>query len=215
VAGGTGTRMKSAVPKQFLKVNGTPILLLTLSAFIEAIPGVELVLVMHHDYVEMWNDIAKEFNFSYPVKITSGGAERFHSVANGIAQLSSTSGLVGVHDAVRPFVSSQTIERCFLAASQHGASIPVVSLVDSLRKVHGSSSIAEDRSAYRLVQTPQCFQMDVIKRAYEQPFSDLFTDDATVVEALGESIHLVEGNRENIKITTPDDLVFAQAWSNH
>lgn len=207
--------MKSTIPKQFLRINGKPILLLTLQAFIKAFPEVELVLVMHHDYLEMWNGIAEEFEFNYPLKITNGGAERFHSVANGIAQLDSTSGLVGVHDAVRPFVSSETIERCFSAAEEHGACIPVVSLVDSLRKVHGSSSIAEDRAAYRLVQTPQCFQMDVIKRAYEQPFSDLFTDDATVVEALGESIHLVEGNRENIKITTPDDLVFAQAWSNH
>lgn len=204
--------MKSALPKQFLRVNGTPILLLTMRAFIEAIPGVELVLVMHHDYVDVWEEIAEEFEFNYPLKITSGGAERFHSVANGIAQLEATSGLVGVHDAVRPFVSASTIQRCFSAAEEHGASIPVVSLVDSLRKVHGSSSIAEDRAAYRLVQTPQCFQMDVIKRAYEQPFSNLFTDDATVVEALGESIHLVEGNRENIKITTPDDLVFAKAW---
>lgn len=206
--------MNSAVPKQFLKVKGTPIILLTMRAFIEALPGVEIVLVMHHDFVEMWREIAEEFEFNYPVKITSGGEERFHSVANGIAQLESNSGLVGVHDAVRPFVSEKTIQRCFLAAEEHGASIPVVTLVDSLRKVHGSSSIAEDRSAYRLVQTPQCFQLDVLKRAYEQPFSELFTDDATVVESLGESIHLVEGNRENIKITTPDDLVFAQAWLN-
>lgn len=212
VAGGTGTRMRTSVPKQFLKLNGKPLIFHTLEQFLSVYPELEIVLVMHPNYVDFWHEQCKEHDFKHPVAVVDGGAERFHSVKNGLDAVTAEEGVVAVHDAVRPFPSKECIERCFTMAEEQGAAIPVVTLVDSIRKVHGTSSIAEDRSDFRLVQTPQCFGLSLLREAYHQPYKDEFTDDASVVEAFGYKIQLVEGNRENVKMTTPDDLVFAEAW---
>lgn len=212
VAGGTGTRMRSSIPKQFLELNGKPLIFHTLNQFLAVYPELEVVLVMHPNYVNFWHEQCQKHGFTHPVKVVDGGAERFHSVKNGLDEIEAEHGVVAVHDAVRPFPSKECIERCFTMAEEQGAAIPVVTLVDSIRKVHGSSSIAEDRADFRLVQTPQCFSVTLLREAYHQQYKDEFTDDASVVEAFGHKIQLVEGNRENVKITTPDDLIFAQAW---
>jgi 2-C-methyl-D-erythritol 4-phosphate cytidylyltransferase len=206
VAGGSGKRMDESLPKQFLDLNGKPILFHTLSRLKEAIPEANLVLVMHPDWMGHWQSMAGEFA---DVPVTQGGVRRFESVARGLKMIDSDEGVIGIHDGVRPLVSVDVIQDCFEAAAEHGAAVPVVPLNESLRKMTGTESHAEDRMNYRIVQTPQCFRADLIKAAYEQSYDDRFTDDATVVEATGQGIHLVSGNTENIKITTPSDLLVA------
>lgn len=228
VAGGKGLRMGADLPKQFLPIGGRPVLMHTLEAFERAIPGIHLVLVLPHDQQDFWRDLCLQHHFSLPHTIVNGGETRFHSVKNGIEKLLSLnphpSTLVGVHDGVRPFVSADVIRRCFEAAREYSAVVPVVPVVETVRQLtspldlggepstlipHPSTTL--DRSLLRLVQTPQVFSLDLLLRAYEQPYCDAFTDDASVVEAMGHPITLVEGNRENLKITTPFDLTIAEA----
>ncbi len=229
VAGGKGLRMGSDLPKQFLPIGGRPVLMHTLEAFERAIPGIRLVLVLPKDQQSFWKDLCAKHHFTLPHTIADGGTTRFHSVKNGLNSLSPDpspvreGSLVAVHDGVRPFVSEEVIRRTFDAAREHGAAIPVVPVVETVRQIFPSltgegpgegpapSSLTVDRSLYRLVQTPQTFQLPLLLRAYEQPYTEAFTDDASVVEALGHPITLVEGNRENIKITTPFDLRIAEA----
>lgn len=212
VAGGKGLRMGADLPKQFLPIGGRPVLMHTLEAFERAIPGITLVLVLPHDQQDFWRDLCRQHAFTLPHIIVDGGRTRFHSVLNGLKSLTSgANSLVAVHDGVRPFVSVDVIRRCYEAAREHGAAIPVVPVVETVRQLNPPSSTTLDRSLLRLVQTPQVFRLDLLRRAYEQPYRDAFTDDASVVEALGHPITLVEGNRENIKITTPFDLLVAEA----
>jgi len=211
VAGGTGTRMMQALPKQFLGLLGEPVMVHTLRQFRSYDSALDIVVVMHPDYIGYWNDLRETLRLDIPHRVVAGGEERFHSVKAGLHALGTHEGVVGIHDAVRPLVSISTIRHAYEAARVSGAAIPVIPVVESLRQIHGLSSVALNRSAYRLVQTPQCFSLSLLLEAFEQDYRAEFTDDAAVAEAAGHSIQLVEGNRENIKLTTPEDLIMAEA----
>ena len=206
VAGGSGKRMGSPIPKQFLEINGMPILGYTIRQFYQFDANIELVVVLPKDWIEYWKEQTAKFTIPSHT-ITEGGSERFHSVLNGIQSVSDTVDLIGVHDAVRPCVSMETIDRCFDGALGNGAAIPVLAMVNSLRKVVIDSNESVNRHLFRSVQTPQCFQSNVLRKSYEIGFRSEFTDDASVVEYAGHSIKLVEGNPENVKATNPQDLV--------
>jgi len=213
VAGGKGMRMGKDLPKQFLPIDGTPILMHTLQAFYDYDPSMTLIVVLPSDQQAYWSKLCGDYHFTIPHVVVKGGETRFHSVKNGLACINEE-GLVAVHDGVRPFVHCDTIDRCFAAAQESGAAVPVVEVVDSLRKVEDEESRSVSRREYRIVQTPQVFDISLLKEAYKQPYTVDFTDDASVVEAYGRKISLVEGNRENIKITSPFDLVIAEAFLN-
>lgn len=208
VAGGKGLRMGGDIPKQFLPIGGKPILMRTIEAFRSVFDDVKIVLVLPADQHDYWQELCRKHDFRSPELIANGGATRFHSVSNGLNLLpDDKDAVVGVHDGVRPFVSAETIRRCFSAAAEGKAVVPVVPVVETLRQIlPDGKSLTRPRDEYRLVQTPQTFPLALLKEAYRQPFSEAFTDDASVVEALGKEITMVEGNRENIKITTPSDL---------
>ena len=208
VAGGKGLRMGGDVPKQFLPIAGKPILMHTIEAFRKAIDGIQIVLVLPVEQQDYWKELCKKHGFHSPELIANGGETRFHSVKNGLALLpDDKEAVVGVHDGVRPFVSKETITRCFTEAAKGKAIVPVVPVVETIRQIlPEGKSITRARDEYRLVQTPQTFPLMLLKQAYEQPFSATFTDDASVIEALGQEIVMVDGNRDNIKITTPSDL---------
>ncbi|MCD8268041.1 MAG: 2-C-methyl-D-erythritol 4-phosphate cytidylyltransferase [Parabacteroides sp.] len=219
VVGGKGLRMGGDLPKQFIPLNGKPVLMHTLEAFYRWGSSAELVLVLPEDHQPYWKMLCREIGCKVPHRIANGGETRFHSVRNGLQFLSeeientserNEKALVAVHDGVRPFVSSEVISACFEEAEKSGAAIPVIPMIDSLRETDANGSHPVDRSRYFAVQTPQVFRSDVLLKAYGQDFSPLFTDDASVVEAMGQSIRLVTGNRENIKLTTPFDLLIAK-----
>ena len=213
VAGGKGERMNANIPKQFLELHGKPILIHTMEAFYRFDNTMQIMLVLPETQIDYWNALCKKHAFAVLHNIVIGGQTRFNSVQNGLKMVQAPS-LVAVHDGVRPLVSSSTIARCFDAAGKYDAAIPVIDLIDSIRQVNEDESLSVDRTKYKLVQTPQVFDAELLKKAYEQEFSALFTDDASVVEALGTKIHLVEGNRENIKITTEIDLKMAETFLN-
>lgn len=213
VAGGSGRRMGGALPKQFMMLDNEPILARSINRMHEALPAAEIVVVLPEEHVELWKNIAARFDVARH-KIAIGGKERFHSVKNGLAALSDEVAIVGIHDAVRPLASKKLIIKLFLEAENSTAVIPVVAPIDSYRIVEGDDSRIIDRSALRMVQTPQLFQAEALRKAYEQPFSSTFTDDASVMEAAGHKVTLVEGERENIKITTPSDMLIAEAIIN-
>lgn len=211
VAGGSGTRMKSDIPKQFLNLNGEPVLMRTIRVFYEHDPECRLILVLPGSQLEYWAALCSKNQFAIPHKVVSGGKTRFHSVRNGLAEVNDE-GIVFIHDGVRPLVSPSTISRCYESALQNGNAIPVLPVTESLRKSEGTSNIAVDRSLFFSVQTPQTFQSGQILDAFRQEYDPAFTDDASVAEKAGYPIYLVEGNRENIKITTPEDLIVAEAF---
>ena len=220
VAGGKGLRMGGDVPKQFLPVGGVPVLMRTLQRFHEYSADVRIILVLPREQQAYWQQLCADYAFSLPYLLADGGATRFHSVQNGLRLIpDDATGVVGVHDGVRPFVSTAVIARCYDEARRSGAVIPVVPVVESLRELSigtivtidtigtiGSSSTSVPRDRYRLVQTPQVFDIALLKAANRQEYRDTFTDDASVVESYGHAITLVEGNRENIKLTTPFDM---------
>ena len=210
VAGGVGQRMGATMPKQFMMLGQEPILARTINLFSEALPKAELVVVLPEEHIALWRNLAARFDVA-PHKIASGGKERFDSVKSGLAALSDEVETIAVHDAVRPLATKKLIIRLALAAEEAEAVIPVVAPHDSIRQVEGESSHIVDRSLLRMVQTPQFFQAEVLRKAYSQTFSPLFTDDASVVEAAGHKITLTEGEEQNIKITTPIDLTIAEA----
>ena len=214
VAGGRGLRMGSELPKQFLLLGGKPVLMHTIEAFYRYDADIQVVLVLPRDHQDYWKSLCSSYHFEIPHRIVDGGETRFHSVRNGLQVIGGT-GLVGVHDGVRPFVSKEVIERCYLEAEQKQAVIPVVEVVETVRHLRGDESSTVPRNEYRLVQTPQVFSVPLLKKAYLQPYSPSFTDDASVVESFGEKVFLTEGNRENIKITTPFDLIIGKAWVEH
>lgn len=208
VAGGLGKRMAAPVPKQFLLLRGLPVLCHTIAAFHRAVPGMQLVVVLPGDQADPWRMLCQKHQFTLPHTVVAGGAERFHSVHEGLKQVKHD-GLVAVHDGVRPLLSTELIERCFKAAERHGAAIPVLPVSSSVREVEGGNSRAVDRSSLRIVQTPQCFSVPLLRKAFELPYDPAFTDEATLVERNGVAIHLVEGEEQNIKVTTPLDLMVA------
>lgn len=213
VAGGKGTRMGGGIPKQFQLLAGKPIVMVTLERLHAIDPTMQIILVLPDEHIEIWKELCKEYSFAVPLLLTQGGSTRFHSVQNGLAQVDDLDeALVGVHDGVRPFVSARVLEDSFREAWIHGAAIPMIDIQDSLRHIVSVNGVTEvvPRDRYRLVQTPQVFRLSLLRRAYEQRFIESFTDDASVVEALGEQIVGVEGNRENIKLTTPFDLMVAK-----
>lgn len=212
VAGGSGSRMGSATPKQFLKLQGLPILMHTLNNFYQAVPEGELILALPEKEQHSWRSLCEKYHFQVPHKLVNGGKSRFHSVQNALQKVHQK-GIVAIHDGVRPFVSNRLITDCLHSAQKQGAAIPTLPVQDSIRQLKGTTSVIADRSQFVLVQTPQCFLSEIILKAYEQEFQNSFTDDASVVEQMGFSIHLVEGDRENIKITTPADLKLAEALS--
>ncbi len=209
VAGGKGLRMGADLPKQFIPVKDKPLLMHTLTAFYTWDASAKLILVLPVSHQSYWQMLCKELDFKVPHTIVNGGETRFHSVSNGLKQIHEP-GLIAVHDGVRPFVSHEVISACFDQAHKTGAAIPVVPIVDSIRKREGENSCPVDRDAYCAVQTPQVFSSEILLSAYEQPYTEAFTDDASVVEAAGGKISLVAGNRENIKITTSADLLYAK-----
>lgn len=211
VAGGSGRRMHSVVPKQFLILGGMPVVARTINTFAEAMPGAEIVVVLPKGDIEMWRNLAARFDVAVH-RTVAGGKERFDSVKCGLEALSDEVEYVAVHDGVRALVSKKLIIRTMLDAERSGASIPVVDVVDSYRRVEGEESIIVPRSELRIVQTPQVFRASLLREAYCQPFNAVFTDDASVVESLGHKISLVEGERANLKLTTPDDLEWAEWW---
>ena len=224
VAGGKGLRMGGDIPKQFLPIGGKPILMRTLERFREYSPTLQIILVLPQAQQDYWKQLCQEYDFKVEYQMTDGGETRFHSVQHGLALIpDDAEGVVGVHDGVRPFPTIEVIRNCYETARTAKAVIPVISVVETVRKLVNIGTIATignidtilsqtvPRNDYRLVQIPQTFDIQLLKAANRQPYNDNFTDDASVVESYGHKITLVEGNRENIKITTPFDLKIAEA----
>ena len=232
VAGGKGLRMGSDIPKQFLPIGGKPVLMRTLERFREFDKDLQIILVLPEAQQDYWQGLCKEYGFQVEYQLANGGQTRFHSVQNGLALIpDDAEGVVGVHDGVRPFPSIEVIRNCYETARTAKAVIPVIPVVETLRHISSNGQTRTDtdkkeslspevrckkesrtvpRDEYRLVQTPQTFDIQLLKAANRQPYNDGFTDDASVVESYGHQITLVEGNRENIKITTPYDLKIAE-----
>ncbi|MFW5822211.1 MAG: 2-C-methyl-D-erythritol 4-phosphate cytidylyltransferase [Tangfeifania sp.] len=211
VAGGSGSRMKGELPKQFLELNGKPVLIRTFEAFLKYDRNIQFVLVLPEVQLINWKKLCVKYDFNLKHSLVPGGETRFHSVKNGLSEINEN-GIVFIHDGVRPLVSVQTIENCYKTANEKGNALPVVSPSESVRELINGGSRAVDRSRFFLVQTPQTFNISVIKKAYEQDYLEKFTDDASVLENTGQQINLVAGNRENIKITYPEDLLIASAF---
>lgn len=212
VAGGKGLRMGGDIPKQFVPINGMPVLMRTIEAFYAYDSQINIILVLPSAHQAYWKGLCEEYHFSIPYQLANGGETRFHSVKNGLALIPSTGGVVGVHDGVRPFVAQSVIKECYEQAAQLQAVVPVTEVLETVRYIRedgGSETVPRDR--YKLVQTPQVFTVDLLKKAYAQEYIPLFTDDASVVEHCGATVHLVKGNIENIKLTTPFDLKVAEA----
>ena len=201
--------MQSSLPKQFLMLGGMPVVARTINTCSEALPGAEIVVVLPEEHIALWENLRARFDVA-PHRIVAGGKERFYSVLNGIKALSDEVEYIAVHDGVRAMATKRLIIRAMLAAEEHDAVIPVVDVVDSYRRVEGSESYIVPRSELRIVQTPQVFKAALLRAAYDVPFSPAFTDDASVAEAYGAHIALVEGERTNIKLTTPEDMAYAE-----
>lgn len=212
VAGGSGKRMGAAVPKQFLLLNGLPVLCHAIAAFHRFDAAMQCVVVLPADQQAGWQALCAAHGFQLPHTVVPGGAERFHSVRNGLEAVRGE-GVVGVHDGVRPLIGQDVIARCFAAAEAHGAAIPVTAMHPSVRELTDSGNRPLDRSRLRLVQTPQCFHTALLRAAFALPFDPAFTDEATLVERTGRTIHLVDGDDRNLKITTPVDLQLATLLS--
>lgn len=212
VAGGRGSRMKSETPKQFLSLNGKPILLRTVESFLTYSKHISIILVLPANEIDRWKEICKVHHLNISISLVEGGKSRTQSVKNGLSKIDTIESLVAIHDGVRPLVLPDIINNSFKLAQTHGCAIAATQLKDSLRKVGEDLTEATDRTKYRSIQTPQTFQTKLIKAAYNT-FGDLsgFTDDASVAERYGKKIMLFEGSYENIKITTPEDLLFAEA----
>ena len=211
VAGGKGLRMGSDIPKQFLPIGGKPVLMRTLERFRDYSADLQIILVLPEAQQDYWRQLCEEYHFTVAYQLANGGQTRFHSVQNGLALVpDDAEGVVGVHDGVRPFPSIEVIRNCYETARTAKAVIPVIPVVETVRHLENEGSVTVPRGEYKLVQTPQTFDIQLLKAANRQPYNDGFTDDASVVESYGHAIALVEGNRENIKITTPYDMKIAE-----
>ena len=212
LAAGEGRRMHSSLPKQFMELEGKPVLRYTLERFLEFDPQIRLIVVLPADRMESWREYCHHTGFRPAMRLVTGGLTRFHSVQNALEYVPEDA-LVAVHDGVRPLLAADFLKELFDKAVRSRAVIPVLPLVESVRELQGAGlSRAVDRSRFLSVQTPQVFHADLLKRAYAQPYSPAFTDDATVVESLGIKISLCDGRRENLKITTPEDLVLVRSF---
>lgn len=209
VAGGSGRRMGSALPKQFMMLGGMPVLARTINTFSEALPSADLVVVLPEEHIALWRNLASRFDIAVH-RCVAGGKERFHSVLRGLEALNDDVEYVAIHDGVRALVSKKLIVRAALAVEEHDAVIPVVDVVDSYRRITEQGSETFPRSELRIVQTPQMFSAELLRRAYKQEYNPSFTDDASVVEAIGSTITLIDGERSNLKLTTPDDMSWAE-----
>lgn len=209
VAGGSGERMNAGLPKQFMEINGRPVLMHTFDAFSFLLPEIHFILVLQPDFYDTWEMLCKAHQFSIQHHIEEAGPKRFHSVKSGLKTVPDGV-VVAIHDGARPLVSRQTILNCFEMAEKKGNAVPVIPMNESVRRVDHQFNRAIHREELRIVQTPQVFHSSLIKKAYRQNYNESFTDDATVLESIGESIHLVEGNPENIKLTGPQDLILAE-----
>jgi 2-C-methyl-D-erythritol 4-phosphate cytidylyltransferase len=211
VAGGSGTRMQSTVPKQFLLLNGKPVLMHTIAAFNRSAAKPQIIIVLHPDYHSYWEQLCKEHGFNIPHQLVKGGETRFHSVKNGLDAIADdTDALIAIHDAVRPLTSARIIDESYKYAARHGNAITAVKSRDSVRRLKNGISESLIRDEIYLVQTPQTFKAAQVKKAYLQPYDDKFTDDASVVEETGVKINLTEGSYQNIKITFPEDIAIAE-----
>jgi 2-C-methyl-D-erythritol 4-phosphate cytidylyltransferase len=210
VGGGSGTRMNTPVPKQFMLLDGRPVLMHTIKKFAEADLEIKIIVVLRPDQFEFWKQLCIQYDFQIPHQLCEGGETRFLSVKNGLS-LIQAEGIIGIHDAARPLVNKKTIQTAFKAAEMYGNAVPAIPIQDSIRQIDSGNSTSVDRSKYCIIQTPQCFVSKILLRAYTQEYKFTFTDDASVVEALGEKIHLIDGSSDNIKITTPKDMVIAEA----
>lgn len=210
VAGGSGTRIGGSIPKQFCVVGGEPLLVRIINTFSEALPVAEIVVVLPESYIEFWKNLAARFEVA-PHRCVVGGSERFHSVKAGIEALSEETGLIAIQDGARALTSKKVIIRAVQTAIENGSAIPVVTPVDSFRVATGEESHPIDRSTLRIVQTPQIFRAEMLRKAYQTEYQPSFTDDASVVEYSGESVTLCEGERSNIKITNIEDMAIAEA----
>lgn len=216
VAGGKGLRMGSELPKQFMPIGGKPVLMYTIEQFLKYSPDINIIVVLPRNQQEFWNKLCEEHNFNIPHTIADGGESRFESSKNGLSLIpDNEQGVVAFHDGVRPLVSIDVIERCFDAARDDYAAIPVMPVTDTLRYVDRGHGHNVERNNFRSVQTPQVFDISLAKQAFDQPYRPSFTDDATVIESLGCQVSMVEGNRENIKLTTPFDLQLAELLIRH
>lgn len=213
VAGGSGSRMGTSIPKQFILLTGIPILMHTLKAFYQYDKAINIILVLPEEQIKKWRSLCQKYNFDVPHEIVTGGKTRFHSVKNGLSTISGE-GLVAVHDGVRPLVSGQVIEETYSSAKKYRSAVAATPLKESIRKINRQDSKAIDRSQYRLVQTPQTFYVSDLKKAYTIDYTPDITDDASIIERAGIKIHLTSGSYENIKITTPEDLLLAEAIVN-
>jgi 2-C-methyl-D-erythritol 4-phosphate cytidylyltransferase len=214
VAGGSGSRMKSTTPKQFLQLGHQPVLMHTLEQFAKAEKNLKITLVLPSAEIDTWESLVEKYSFQIPHKLVAGGATRVDSVRNGLATVPSGT-LVAIHDGVRPLVSQKLIQNCFAAASQHGSGVAAIPSKDSIRKIEAGYNFNVNRADYRLMQTPQSFKTDLLIEAFENYSGDSATDDATIAEKYGLKIYLVEGEYTNLKITTPEDLIIAQALLNN
>lgn len=211
VAGGSGTRMNSEIPKQFLLLKNKPILMQTLSKFAQ-IKDIELIVVLPENQIELWENLCKKYDFNLDYTIVKGGNTRIESVKNGLNSITNDESLVAIHDGVRPLITINTIEKSFEEAKKNGNAIVVVSPKDSIRqKTNDNNTKSVNRNDFYLVQTPQTFQTHLIKKAYQSDNINHLTDDASVLENIGKKIFLIEGDYQNIKITTPEDLIVAEA----
>ncbi len=210
VAGGSGSRMKSTLPKQFIKLKGKPILMHTIERLVEFDQTMDIVLVLPENQIDFWKELCLDYDFNINCEIAIGGANRFESVKSGLNKVHYEC-LVGVHDGVRPLVSDETLNNCFIRAEKYGSAVPVTDAIESIRVVDEDNSYSVEREYYKMVQTPQVFLYSKLIKAYDQSFNASFTDDASVYEKAGFEIHLAKGNRENIKVTTPMDLIIAEA----
>ncbi|MCH7403492.1 2-C-methyl-D-erythritol 4-phosphate cytidylyltransferase [Belliella kenyensis] len=210
VAGGSGTRMGAPMPKQYLLLNDQPVLMHTLRKFAHAEPEVKLILVIPENDFELWGELCDKHNFQIPHHLVAGGKSRFQSVRNGLKAIEGNDGIVAIHDGVRPFVQASVINESYAVAATRGSAIAVIALKDSVRKLlDDGKSVYQERQYFRLVQTPQTFQLAKIKKAFEITELHTFTDDATVYEHQGWQVTLIAGNPENIKLTTPEDMDYA------
>jgi 2-C-methyl-D-erythritol 4-phosphate cytidylyltransferase len=207
-AGGIGKRMGGNMPKQFIEIAGKPLLIHTLELFYSADPDAQFILTLPSDWKQFWIDLLEKHSCSISHTIVDGGNERYHSIKNALSIC--TGKFIAVHDGVRPLVSKETVKRCFESVEQYGQVIPVIPLKESLRQIFDDTSRSVNRSNFCLVQTPQCFKKEVLTKAYTIPYHNGITDDASLVEEAGYIIHLVEGNEENVKITTQLDLIIAE-----
>lgn len=210
VAGGKGLRMGSAIPKQFLPLAGKPVLYHTIHAFISAYPDVQIILVLPPDQISYAQMVLQAFPDGIDLIIVAGGETRYHSVQNGLKEVKDDA-VVFVHDGVRPLVTPELIQACYQQAVEKGSAIPAIPVTDSMRLAEGDDSKPVNRDHLRIIQTPQTFRADILKPAFQQPYNPAFTDEATVAEANGTKVYLINGERSNIKVTTPEDLHIAEA----